>query len=87
VKLADTYGVGYDEIMGWFCSGFGFGEIDLAYSLSLESGVPVADIFAMRDAGMGWGQIKADLKPKKMPKEKTKGKPQKTPKPTKTPKK
>ena len=43
--------------MGWFCAGYGFGEIDLAYGLSAETGTAVEEIFAMRQAGMGWGQI------------------------------
>jgi hypothetical protein len=59
--LANQYGVPYEEIMGWFCSGYGFGEIVHAYDLSLDSGVPVADIFAMRASGMGWGQIGQQL--------------------------
>ncbi|MFZ6027245.1 MAG: DUF5666 domain-containing protein [Chloroflexota bacterium] len=59
--LAERYGVSYAEIMGWFCQGFGFGEIDLAYSLQEETGVPVAEIFAMKSAGMGWGNIKKEL--------------------------
>ena len=58
VKLANRFGVTYEEIMGWFCQGFGFGEIDLAYDLSRQSGVPVADIFALRRSGLGWGEIK-----------------------------
>ena len=61
MALAEQYGVPYDEIMGWFCSGFGFGEIDLAYSLSLASGLPVEAVFAMKTGGMGWGQIKHEL--------------------------
>ncbi len=60
-RLAAQYGVSLEEIMGWFCRGFGFGEIDQAYSLSLQYGIPVADIFAMRAGGMGWGQIKKQL--------------------------
>ncbi len=51
----------YEEIMGWFCKGFGFGEIDLAYDLSLKSGLPVYDIFKMRTDGMGWGVIKKQI--------------------------
>ncbi len=72
-RLAERYGVSYDEIMAWFCSGFGFGEIDLAYSLSEQTGMPVADIFAMKQSGMGWGNVKKDLlgpadaKPTKVP--------------------
>ncbi len=61
LSLAQQYGVPYDEIMGWFCQGFGFGEIDLAYGLSRETGVPVPDIFEMRRSGLGWGLIKQRL--------------------------
>jgi hypothetical protein len=57
-RLADFYGVTYDEIMGWFCSGYGFGEIDLAYGLAVQYSVPVEDVFSLRSSGMGWGQIK-----------------------------
>jgi hypothetical protein len=63
--LALRYGVSYEEIMGWFCQGFGFGEIDLAYSLSLQSGTPVTEIFNLRKSGMGWGEIKKLLLPDK----------------------
>jgi hypothetical protein len=61
MALAEQYDVPYEEIMSWFCAGFGFGEIDLAYSLSLESGLPVDAVFAMKAGGMGWGQIKHEL--------------------------
>jgi hypothetical protein len=73
-KLAQRYGVSYEEIMGWFCQGFGFGEIDLAYSLSLKSGKPVAEIFAMRRSGLGWGEIKKQLDPKPLKTKKPKKK-------------
>lgn len=63
MRLAQRYGVSYQEIMGWFCQHYGFGEIDLAYSLSRQSGKPVAQIFAMRASGLGWGQIKKQLAP------------------------
>ena len=58
MKLAQRYGVPYTEIMKWFCQHYGFGEIDLAYSLSRQSGKPVQEIFAMKASGMGWGNIK-----------------------------
>ncbi|MBX3058208.1 MAG: FecR domain-containing protein [Anaerolineae bacterium] len=61
LTLAQRYGVSYDEIMGWFCAGFGFGTIDLAYSLSQETGADVAVIFTMSASGMGWGQIRTQL--------------------------
>jgi hypothetical protein len=60
-RLAARYGVPYEEIMGWFCQHYGFGEIDLAYSLSREHNIPVTEVFALRASGMGWGQIKKAL--------------------------
>jgi hypothetical protein len=84
LRLAQRYHVTYDEIMLWFCKGFGFGEIDLAYGLSLSSGVPVSDIFTMRSSGLGWGQIKAQLTTRVTPGASNGGgnppKPQRTPK-------
>ncbi|GAP14118.1 uncharacterized protein conserved in bacteria [Longilinea arvoryzae] len=62
-KLAERYGVSYEEIMGWFCKHYGFGEIDMAYTLSQASGKTVEEVFAMREAGMGWGIIKQQLEP------------------------
>lgn len=56
-RLADAFNVSYDEIMGWFCQGFGFGEIARAYLLADATGVPPATYFAQRQSGMGWGQI------------------------------
>lgn len=67
LRLVHRYNVTYAEIMGWFCKGFGFGEIDLAYDLSLSSGTPVSDIFALRSSGLGWGQIKKQIDQKKTP--------------------
>ncbi|MCK6585464.1 MAG: FecR domain-containing protein [Saprospiraceae bacterium] len=57
LRLANLYNVDYAEIITWFCRGFGFGEIDLAYNLSRQAGVDVASIFAMRQNGAGWGNI------------------------------
>ena len=62
------FGVPYTEIMGWFCQGFGFGEIDQAYALSAQSGTDVSAIFAMKHSGLGWGEIKKQLtEPKAKP--------------------
>jgi hypothetical protein len=73
--LADEYGeaVGlgegaYDQIWTWFCEdNLGFGEIELAFKLFLEYGevlgLDVYDIIDMRlVGGLGWGQIKQELK-------------------------
>lgn len=73
MKLAQRYGVPYEEIMYWFCQHFGFGEIDLAYSLSRQTGVPVEKIFAMKSSGMGWGNIKKSLLPNGKPDKPGKG--------------
>jgi hypothetical protein len=43
--------------MGWYCQGYGFGEIALAYRISLEADVNVADIFSQSASGLGWGEI------------------------------
>jgi hypothetical protein len=64
LALAKKYGVTDGEIMSWFCQGFGFGEIDLAYGmlpqgdLLTEQTYDVNEIFAKRSSGLGWGQIK-----------------------------
>ena len=44
------------EIMGWHCAGFGFGEIARAYLLAEETGVVPATYFALKSGGQGWGQ-------------------------------
>lgn len=60
-ELANRYGAaegGYDEIMGWFCQGFGFGEIQLAYELAAASDdYAPEDLFLMRQQRLGWGEI------------------------------
>lgn len=61
IKLANLYGVPVEEIVGWFCQGFGFGEIDLAYSLARSANVPVSTVFDLRKSGLGWGEIKKQL--------------------------
>jgi hypothetical protein len=60
-RLAEDHDVSYEEVIGWFCSGFGLGEIGLAYQIESESGTPVADLFGTRsDRNMGWGLILQD---------------------------
>ena len=56
-KLASEFDVDYDDIMGWFCKGYGFGEIKLAYTIAGATGVSVEDIFTQRGNGNGWGNI------------------------------
>jgi hypothetical protein len=52
----------YEMIMDWFCIyRYGFGEIDLMLGLSVKYGIPVNDVFVLRESGLGWGQIKRQL--------------------------
>ena len=91
-KLAEQYGVSSEAIIAWFCQGFGFGEIDQAYSLR-DQGFQVDEIFAMRASGQSWGEIKQNLssnpanksRPFKPPKPANENKPVKENKPTRTP--
>ena len=59
-RLSQQFGVSYEEIMVWYCSGYGFGEIELAYSLSTMSGQPVYVIFNLNNS-MTWNEINAYL--------------------------
>lgn len=70
LRLSTQYGVTYEEIMSWFCQGYGFGEIDIAYGLARQANIPVTEVFGMRQSGMGWGEIRQVLQPKpnKIPK-------------------
>lgn len=49
------------DIVGLRNDGWGYGEIFRLYELAKESGQSPNDIKAMRDSGMGWGQIAMDL--------------------------
>ena len=42
-------------------SGLGFGEIARVYMMAQSSGKTVAELLAMRESGMGWGQIMKEL--------------------------
>jgi ferric-dicitrate binding protein FerR (iron transport regulator) len=61
--LAQRYDVPYETIMTWFCRNYGFGEIDLAYSLSQRSGRTVDEVFALHASGSSWGELKQQLAP------------------------
>lgn len=60
LRLAEKFGVSYGEVLAWKQSGYGFGEIAIAYSLlanTADQGTTIDEIFALRQSGMGWGQI------------------------------
>jgi hypothetical protein len=63
-KLADSYGLDYEQVMAWFCEhSFGLGEIKLALETTeVLSGTEWADLSATdllseRLESKGWGQI------------------------------
>lgn len=84
LRLSERYPASYDEIMDWFCKGFGFGEIDLAYGLNQGSLIPVSEIFRMRSDGMSWGDIKKVISAKIPPSPPSRNNVKPTPRPTKT---
>jgi len=63
LRLANTFNASYDEIEGWHCRGFGFGEITRAYLLAWlsddDGNVPITvnQIFVLRLDKKGWGEI------------------------------
>jgi hypothetical protein len=71
-RLSERYDVPYIEIMYWFCQGFGFGEIDLAFNLLRTyeenyTDLTIEKIFEMKEPGTSWGQIKQEFEQKSVP--------------------
>ena len=56
-KLALRLSVDFSEVMVWYCQGYGFGEIGLAYRISRAAGVMVDQVFAQRIDGLSWEVI------------------------------
>ena len=56
-----TTTVGVSDVLALHNEGWGFGEIFKLYQLAVESGMTPDQIKAMRDSGLGWGQIAMDL--------------------------
>jgi hypothetical protein len=59
--MAEYFQVPYEEILGWYCAGWPLWEINIAYKISQDTGVPVADLFAMRESGKTWHEIVKEL--------------------------
>ena len=57
VKLATAYRVPYETVMGWFCQGFGFGEIVLALQASQHSELSAEEILLLKVELGGWGEV------------------------------
>lgn len=56
-RLAEQYRTDEAAVMAWFCAGYGFGEIGLAYEISIASGVTLGEILELRQSGLEWGGI------------------------------
>jgi hypothetical protein len=61
-RLASRYEVDYEILQGWFCDGFGWGQIMLALKTSAITGDDFEGLLERRGSGEGWGQIWQDLK-------------------------
>ena len=67
--IEDKYGLPVDEVMLYFCDGYGFGQIMLALHTEEMTGVGVSETLGNRNKGLGWGQIWKELKLIGKPKE------------------
>jgi hypothetical protein len=59
--IAETYDVDYDTVLGYFCDGYGAGEIMLAFETSDVTGDLPADLLDSKGQGNGWGQVWQEL--------------------------
>lgn len=60
-SLAQELGITEEEIQALRASGYGYGEIVLMVQLSRTSGEELSKIKEMREEGLGWGRIAAEL--------------------------
>lgn len=61
-RIADTYGVTYEQVMTWFCDGYGFGEITHALETAkVATDYTADDLLASKGQGKGWGEIWQEL--------------------------
>ncbi len=61
LSLAETYEVPYEDIMSWFCAGYGFGEIVHALQTSEVSDYSPEELLALKTNMRGWGQVWQEL--------------------------
>jgi hypothetical protein len=55
--IAKAYNVPVSQITQLHASRWGYGEIEMMYALAKASGKTPAEIQAMRQSGLGWGEI------------------------------
>jgi hypothetical protein len=56
-SISDTYEVEYSVVMDWFCSGYGVGEIMLAFQTADVTGGDPGEILASKTELGGWGKV------------------------------
>ncbi len=57
-RIAERYGVDYQQVQQYFCQGFGWGEIVLALQTArVTEGVDPNALLEARHNGQGWGEI------------------------------
>ena len=61
-RLAERYGVTTDWVMGYYCNGYGMGQIMLALKTAQITGTDPENLLADRAEGTGWGEIWQALK-------------------------
>jgi hypothetical protein len=62
IRLSERYGVTTDWVMGYFCNGYGMGQIMLALKTAEISGADPETLLAERAEGKGWGKIWQQMK-------------------------
>jgi hypothetical protein len=55
--IAETYETLVSDVMGYFCNGFGFGEIMLALQTHQMNNEEISSMLDLRKSNHGWGQI------------------------------
>jgi hypothetical protein len=61
IAIATAFSTTLTDVIQLHDSGWGFGEIYKLYDLARLTGMTPAQIQALRDSGLGWGQIEAQL--------------------------
>ena len=61
--LGESYEVPYEDVMTWFCDGYGFGEIMHALETSRAAGISASaqELLAMKTEMGGWGKVWQEL--------------------------
>jgi hypothetical protein len=83
-RLSVQFAVDYEQVMSWFCNGYGFGEIRHALQADQWTEATAEELLAMKTEKGGWGQVWHELgaKPNNVPPGQAKKNP---PTPTSTP--